>query len=151
MRCFVNDSNTNTQNFNNDNAKKFYGDGLIYGGEPVLVSTDKAEVKPVVQKANITKIQKYSFLDEAAKVKIYIMLDQFPSKITKEMIDIQFEEFSVNINIVEANGDSHILNIKPLYEKIELDKSSWKYTEKKISITLGKWLETTWTTLTKQK
>ena len=29
------------QNFNNANAKKFYGDGLIYGGEPTLIG--KAE------------------------------------------------------------------------------------------------------------
>ena len=25
------------QNFNSENAKKFYGDGLIYGGEPTLI------------------------------------------------------------------------------------------------------------------
>ena len=25
------------QNFNDESAKKFYGDGLIYGGEPTLI------------------------------------------------------------------------------------------------------------------
>ena len=33
------------QNFNNENAKQFYGDGLIYGGEPTLLSKNESMKK----------------------------------------------------------------------------------------------------------
>ena len=35
--------NYDNQNFNDEKAKTFYGDGLIYGGEPQLI--EKREVK----------------------------------------------------------------------------------------------------------
>ena len=31
------------QNFNNEQAKKVYGDGIIHGGDPVLVATNEAK------------------------------------------------------------------------------------------------------------
>ena len=38
--------NYDGQNFNNENAKTFYGDGLIYGGEPTLIEKrDSAKVE----------------------------------------------------------------------------------------------------------
>ena len=143
--------NYDGQNFNDENAKKFYGDGLIYGGEPTLVAKNESRLadKKALEKKAI-KIQKYSFLDEDTKVKVYIEFSQFGSAICKEMIDIQFNAFSVDVRIVEADGTENILNIKPLYEKIETENCSWRYSEKKISITLKKWLETSWLTLTKQ-
>ena len=67
------------------------------------------------------------------------------------MVDIQFNEYSIDVRIVEEDGTENILSVKPLYEKIEPEKCSWKYSEKKISITLKKWLETKWSTLTKVK
>ena len=138
------------QNFNNENAKKFYGDGLIYGGEPTLVSTGESSARKAPEK-QISKIAKYSFLDEDSKVKIYIDLDQFKSQITKEMVDIQFKEYEIQIRIVEESGNENVLSLKPLYEKIEPEKCQWRHTEKKITITLRKWLETKWSTLTKAK
>ena len=138
------------QNFNDQNAKTFYGDGLIYGGEPTLIEKrdePKVEKKPEI----ITKkIAKYSWLDEDAKVKVYIELDQFPTQITKAMCDVKFEEFSAEIKIVDENGTNHILNLAKLYDKIEPEKSSWRFSEgKRVSVTFKKWLETKWHHLTK--
>ena len=70
--------NYDGQNFNNENAKQFYGDGLIYGGEPTLIckkekSTAEEQAKPT--SAPVQKIKKYSWTDEDTKVKIYIELD----------------------------------------------------------------------------
>lgn len=31
------------QNFNDDTAKKVYGDGIIHGGDPVLVATNESK------------------------------------------------------------------------------------------------------------
>ena len=68
--------NYSGQNFNDENAKKFYGDGLIYGGEPTLVAkNDAASSQSKASQKVVNKIAKYSFLDEDSKVKIYISLD----------------------------------------------------------------------------
>ena len=47
------------------------------------------------------KIQKYSWLDEEKKVKIYIELDQFPTLVTKDMVEIKFSEYGVDIKVVD--------------------------------------------------
>ena len=86
--------NYDGQNFDNENAKKFYGDGLIYGGEPTLVEKRDETAKPKESTTVLKKIAKYSWTDENAKIKIYIELDQFPTTITKAMIDVSFEEYS---------------------------------------------------------
>mmetsp|Transcript_1779 Transcript_1779/g.2317 ORF Transcript_1779/g.2317 Transcript_1779/m.2317 type:complete len:144 (-) Transcript_1779:199-630(-) len=95
------------QNFNDQNAKTFYGDGLIYGGEPTLIEKREGEQKSTAAVAStpvLKKIAKYSWLDEDSKVKIYIDLDQFPTQITKAMVEVQFEEYSCLIKVVDESG-----------------------------------------------
>jgi hypothetical protein len=82
-------------------------------------------------------------------VKIYIDLAQFDTPITKDMVEIKIDEFKVDILVVDETGLNNILELAPLYEKVEVDKSSWRINEKRITITLKKWLETKWYTLTK--
>ena len=95
-------------------------------------------------------IKKYSWLDEDAKVKVYIELDQFPTVITKDMIEVAFDEWRVDVKVVDADGTTHVLSLNKLSEKIEVDKSTWRFSEgKRISLTLKKWLETSWKTLMK--
>lgn len=95
-------------------------------------------------------IKKYSWLDESAKVKVYIDLDQFPTTITKDMIEVAFDEWRIDVRVVDADGTTHLLSLNKLSEKIEVDKSSWRFSEgKRISLTLKKWLETSWKTLVK--
>ena len=56
------------KNYNTEGAEVFKGDGLIYGGEPVLLGQrEKKQTEQVVK--NPKKIAKYSWLDEASKVK----------------------------------------------------------------------------------
>ena len=66
------------------------------------------------------------------------------------MVDIKFNEYSCDIKVVDEMGTINILDLAPFYEKIEVDKSAWRYTEKKLSITLKKWLDTKWLTLVKE-
>ena len=143
--------NYDGQNFNNENAKQFYGDGLIYGGEPTLISSGSTKEETKQEKKVVKKIEKYSWLDEDKKVKIYIELDQFPTKITKAMIEVAFEDYAVNIRVVDESGTEHILKLSTLYEKIEASDSSFRHSDKRISISMVKWLETKWTTLFKEK
>ena len=65
------------------------------------------------------------------------------------MIDIQFGEWDCDIKVVDEAGTHHVLNLSKLNEKIIVDKSSWRYSDKRISVTLKKWLETSWTDLVK--
>ena len=107
-----------------------------------------AETKEVVQNP-VKKIAKYSWLDEDAKVKIYIDLSQFPTQITKEMVEVKFEDYVVDIKVVDEDGTQHVLNLSKLHEKIMPDKCSFRHSDKRISITLKKWLETSWSELIK--
>ena len=61
------------KNFNTEGAEVFKGDGLIYGGDPVLLG--QREVQKKQEPVHAKKITKYSWLDEDAKVKVYIELD----------------------------------------------------------------------------
>ena len=65
------------------------------------------------------------------------------------MIDVEFGEYLCDIKVVDEAGTHHVLNLNNLHEKVVADKSSWRYSDKKISITLKKWLETSWTELVK--
>ena len=50
---------------------------------------------------------------------------------------------------MDENAVNNILDISPLYEKIDEDKSSWKMSEKRITITLKKLVDTKWYKLMK--
>jgi len=67
------------------------------------------------------------------------------------MVKVDFEEYKCGITVCDEAGTQHVLSLFKLYEKIEVDKSLWKFTEKRISITLKKWLETKWSELIKGK
>ena len=65
------------------------------------------------------------------------------------MVDVKFDEYLVDIKVIEEDGTTHVLNLSKLHEKIMPEKSSFRHSEKRISITLKKWLETSWTELIK--
>ena len=82
-------------------------------------------------------------------MKIYIDLSQFDSVILKEMVDVEFGEYKCVIKITDEDNTLHLLTLDKLHEKILPDKSLWKHSEKRISITFKKWLETEWKELIK--
>ena len=65
------------------------------------------------------------------------------------MVDVKFEDYLVNVTVMDEDGTQHVLNLAKLHEKIMPGKSIFKHSEKRISITLKKWLETSWTELIK--
>ena len=65
------------------------------------------------------------------------------------MVDVKFQEYSLNILVVDENGVNNILDFAPLTEKIEVEKSSWRINEKRITIIIKKWLDTKWFSLVK--
>ena len=67
------------------------------------------------------------------------------------MVDVQFDEYSCNIKVVDEAGTDHVFSLSTLFEKIEPENSNWRHSEKRITITLKKWLETKWSALVKAK
>ena len=103
------------KNFSTEGAQHFREDGKIYGGDPVLIRTYsqnerqmQAQPEPAVSTSKITK---YSWCDEEAKVKVYIDTNQFRGAITQEMVDVQFEEYLCNIKVTDEEGTQHVLNL----------------------------------------
>ena len=95
------------------------------------------------------KIGKFSWADEEAKVKIYVDLSQFKGVVTESMVSVKFDEFECNIEVVDEEDTTHVLNLFKLYEKIEPEKSAFRHSAKRVTITLHKWLETSWKELTR--
>lgn len=130
-----------------------YGDGIIHGGDPILVSKSEEDTKlkrdDEDTQVKKQKISTFAWNDEEKKVKVYIELAQFQTPITKEMVDIKIGEYKVDIVVVDETGLNNILELSQLYEKVEVDKSSWRINDKRITISLKKWLETKWYKLLK--
>ena len=55
------------------------------------------------------KISKFSWADEEAKVKIYIDTNQFKGTITEAMVDVQFDEYKLEITVVDEEGVNNVL------------------------------------------
>ena len=100
-------------------------------------------------KASTKKIAKFSWSDEETKVKIYIELNQFRGKISESMVSVSYDEFECNIEVMDEDDVTNVLNLYKLYEKIEPEKSTVRWSAKRITITLHKWLETSWKELTR--
>ena len=83
-------------------------------------------------------------------IRVSIETDQFKvstgaqANLTEEMVDVKFMDTSLQIRVIDEEGQVYFLNFNKLYEKIEPEKSSFRLRSNKIIITLHKWLETKW-------
>ena len=48
--------------------------------------------------------------DEEEKVKIYIETNQFKGTVTKEMVDVDFEEYLCDVRVTDEEGNVYIRN-----------------------------------------
>ena len=55
-------------------------------------------------------INKFSWCDEEAKVKIYIDTDQFRGEVTKDQVQVRFEEYEVDVKVTDEEGNVHVRN-----------------------------------------
>lgn len=100
------------KDFTTEGAQHFKGDGKIYGGDPVLIksySVEEAEAARAREAERAAKpkkkeIGKFSWEDEAAKVKIRIDFAQFDGPIVDDAVDVKFSDYSVEVNITDAKG-----------------------------------------------
>lgn len=65
------------------------------------------------------------------------------------MVDVTFEEYLCDIKVTDEEGKVNVLNLYKLTEKIEPQNCIFRVRSNRITITLKKWLETSWTALTR--
>ena len=142
--------------FTTEGAIHFKGDGKIYGGDPVLIKTyseeqvsARGQAAAASQPAAVPtkKITQYSWCDEETKVKVYLETSQFRGTITEDCVSVNFEDYLCDIKVTDEEGNINVLNLYKLQEKIEPQNSSVRFRPNRITITMKKWLETSWSQL----
>ena len=117
------------ENKNNDpNAKTITGPGIITGGDPVLLHTEKKVVE-VVKKPKA--ISTYQFYDDDKFAVVKIELPEDAQGVTEEGIISDFQKRAFNLTIKTPEGESYIFKVTKLYLAIEPEKSTVKIVKSK--------------------
>ena len=105
------------ENKNNDpNAKTITGPGIITGGDPVLLHTEKKVVE-VVKKPKA--ISTYQFYDDDKFAVVKIELPEDAQGVTEEGIIADFQKRSFNLTIKTPEGETYLFKVTKLYLAID--------------------------------
>ena len=100
------------ENKNNDpNAKTITGPGIITGGDPVLLHTEK---KVVEVEKKPKSISKYQFYDDEKFAVVKIELPEDAQGVTEEGIFSDFQKRAFNLTIKTPEGESYIFKVTKL-------------------------------------
>eukprot|EP00388_Colpodella_angusta_P013074 GDKJ01032920.1.p1 GENE.GDKJ01032920.1~~GDKJ01032920.1.p1 ORF type:complete len:184 (-),score=36.48 GDKJ01032920.1:52-603(-) len=129
-------------------AKVVKGPGLITGGFPELIATESSP-KPVITRPPAVALNKYSFLDEEDKVRIYVFKDAIPEAdlvLNNDIVTCEFEERSV---VCDLKGEKNLYRLKfeNLRDDIDVSKCQLRCTSSKLSITLVKREKKPWSSI----
>jgi len=106
------------------------------------------EKKPSTSEAPALKaVKKYAWLDEKAKVKIYVPLEDI-GEVEADTVSIENTQDSVTLQITTSSSLVHQLQISKLYDNI--DDATFRVKPDKIIVTLKKASEFTWHDLKKK-
>jgi len=95
----------------------------------------------------VTKIERYMFLDEKKKVKIYIEIEGIGA--LEDQISCDFGSESFKLTIQDQDDSIRVLNVEDLSRPIDAAKSKLTLKPNKIVISLHKDTQTTWYSLKK--
>ncbi len=110
------------------NAKTISGPGIITGGDPILLQTEKRTIEKVKEPKNISK---YIFYDDDKFAVVKINLPTEASDINDDNLEYNFQKRSFNLKINSPNGDKYIFKVTKLYLAIDPEKSSVKIIKNK--------------------
>ena len=117
------------ENKNNDpNAKTITGPGIITGGDPVLLHTEK---KVVEIEKKPKAISKYQFYDDDKYAVVKIELPEDAQGVTEEGVISDFQKRAFNLTIKTPEGESYIFKVTKLYLAIDPEKSTVKIVKAK--------------------
>ena len=110
------------ENKNTDpNAKTITGPGIITGGDPVLLATEKKVVENVKKPKSIST---YQFYDDDKTAVVKIELPEDAQGVTEEGIKADFQKRAFNLTIKTPEGETYIFKVSKLYLAIDPDKST---------------------------
>ena len=110
------------------NAKTITGPGIITGGVPVLLHTEKKVVE--VQKKP-KSISTYQFYDDDKFAVVKIELPEDAQGVTEEGINADFQKRSFNLTIKTPEGETYIFKVTKLYLAIDPKLSTVKIVKAK--------------------
>ena len=117
------------ENKNNDpNAKTITGPGIITGGVPVLLHTEK---KVVEVEKKPKAISKYQFYDDDKFAVVKIELPEDAQGVTEEGLFSDFQKRAFNLTIKTPEGESYVFKVTKLYLAIDPEKSTVKIVKAK--------------------
>ena len=117
------------ENKNTDpNAKTITGPGIITGGDPVLLATEKKVVENVKKPKSITTYQIYDD-NKFAVVKIELPSDA--QGVTEEGVKADFQKRAFNLTIKTPEGETYLFKVSKLYLAIDPEKSNFKIVKAK--------------------
>ena len=98
------------------NAKTISGPGIITGGDPVLLKTEKK----VVEQVKVPKtISNYQFYDDDKFAVVKIDLPKDAEEVTEDSIESNFQKRSFNLKIKVPNGEHYVFKVTKLYMAID--------------------------------
>ena len=133
------------------NAKTITGPGIITGGDPILLHTEKKVVEVVKTPKSIST---YQFYDDDKFAVVKIELPEDAQGVTEEGIKSDFQKRSFNLTIKTPEGDTYVFKVTKLYLAIDPEKSNVKIVKaksgkKSIKINFAKVeIDEEWTKLT---
>lgn len=111
------------ENQKDPNAKTITGPGIITGGDPILLQTEKKAVEIIKEPKQITK---YIFYDDDKTAVVKMDLPSDAQEVTDECLESKFEKRSYHLKINVPNGQPYFFAVSKLYLKIVPDQSSAK-------------------------
>ena len=113
---------------NDPNAKTITGPGIITGGDPVLLHTEKKVVEVVKKPKSIST---YQFYDDDKFAVVKIELPEDAQGVTEEGINADFQKRCFNLTIKTPEGDTYIFKVTKLYLAIDPKLSTVKIVKSK--------------------
>ena len=110
------------------NAKTISGPGIITGGDPVLLQTEKRTIEKIKEPKTISK---YIFYDDDKFAVVKINLPDDAHDINEDNLEYDFQKKSFHLKINLINGDKYIFKVTKLYLPIDPQKSSVKIIKSK--------------------
>jgi len=133
------------------NAKTITGPGIITGGDPILLHTEKKVIENVKKPKAIST---YQFYDDDKFAVVKIELPEDAQGVTEEGLKSDFQKRAFNLTIKTPEGDTYLFKVTKLYLAIDPEKSFVKIVKaksgkKSIKINFAKVeIDEEWTKLT---
>ena len=110
------------------NAKTITGPGIITGGDPILLHTEKKVIENVKKPKAIST---YQFYDDDKFAVVKIELPEDAQGVTEEGLKSDFQKRSFNLSIKTPEGETYIFKVTKLYLAIDPEKSNVKIVKAK--------------------